>query len=331
MNHEQERNRRRFVKTALTVAGAMACTWGMPPAHATMPGRALIGFQVLPSWIQLLSTILTELRGDYEPDLGTRAIVVPGAAGMLALETIRRSPRDGATVLISPSSVLTMTPAVQGARADPADEVLPIAAIGTIPFGFIVGPAVPARIGTLSEYLAWVRTNPAANSYGVPGLGTAPHYVGTEMSRLADLSLRAVGYKGSLALAEDVANGSIPAGLTVVLGHEDSVRYPQLRLLAVAGSRRLAELPHVPTLRESGFAETFPGESLGFFLPNGTPEAKIQQLTAAIRAALQTSAVMAAMTAAVIDPMAAANESYAATISNERSSWRVLVRPQARP
>jgi tripartite-type tricarboxylate transporter receptor subunit TctC len=327
MTNAKERNRRRFVKAALTAAGAMACTWGMPPARAAAQGRVLIGFQTLPTWIHLQSTILTELRGRYEPDLGTKVIIVPGAAGMQALETVNRSPRDGATVLISPSTVLTLAPAVRGTRADPADQLVPIAGIGMVSFGFVVGPAVPARIGTMSEYFAWVRNNPAANVYGVPGLGMAPHYVGTEISRLADLPMRAVGYKGSMALTEDVANGTIPGGVTVVLGHEDSIPYPQVRLLAVAGDRRLTELPDVPTLREAGYAETFPGESLGFFLPTGTPEEKVQQLTIALREALQTSAVTAALKAALLTPMPASNESYAATIAKERTSWRALKMP----
>ena len=324
MNDPHNR-RRRFMRAALATTGALACPWGLPSASAAASGRALIGFQVLPTWIRLLSALLTEVHGHYEPDLGTKVIIVPGGAGSQALEMVNRSPRDGAIVLISPSTVLTMTPALRKSSIDAAGDLIPIAAIGSIPFGFIVGPGVPAHVRTMSDYFAWVRANPASNSYGVPGLGTAPHYVGSEMSRLADVPMRAVGYKGSLALAEDVANGSVPAGMTVVLGSDEGARYAELRMLAVAGNRRLAHLPEIPTLAEAGFAESFPGESLGVFMPAGTPEPKVQQLGDAVAAALQTRTVTDAMIAAVIGPIPPSNEPYAAIIARERTTWRTLV------
>lgn len=87
------------------------------------------------------------------------------------METVNRSERDGATVLISPSTVLTMTRSSRPTTLDSASAPLTVAGIGGIPFAFVVGPAAPDQVRTLSAYFAWVKANPASNTCCVPGFG----------------------------------------------------------------------------------------------------------------------------------------------------------------
>lgn len=160
--------------------------------------------------------MLADLRTRYQPDLGSQPVALPGVSGALVVETVMRSARDGGTVLIAPSSLATLLPSMRKFPADFIDGLVPVAGIGELLLAFIVGPAVPEHIRTLFGYVEWVRSHPASNSFGVPALGTAPHFVGNELARLADLSLHAVAYKGTLALAQDVQSGSVPAAVTMI-------------------------------------------------------------------------------------------------------------------
>jgi len=327
MTSNQDRKRRDFLRMTLTTAGAIAIAgpWGLRAARATAAGRAVITFQVPPSGISYFVDLLSAIRANYQPDLGVQPVAMPGLAGGVAMETVAKSPPDGSTVLLAPSTMLSLAPLVWKKPVDPSDSLVPVAGLGQFALGFIVGPAVPAEVMTMSDYILWVRANPRSNSYGVPGLGTATHYVGAEISRLADAPLRVVGYKGVLGLMEDVATGSIPAVVAPVIGPGDLARLPQLRVLAVTGAQRLPSRADVPTLREAGLPDDIPYESLGVFMPIGTPDPKIQELAAAVRAATQTRAVMEGMKASGLFPMTDPNGSYASTLAEERATWQKLV------
>jgi tripartite-type tricarboxylate transporter receptor subunit TctC len=325
MNDAQNQRRRRFLRTSLTAAGVLATPWGLLPAQAAVPGRMVVSFQMPSERMRFTQILLDELHSRYQPDLGSRPVIIPGGAGRVAIETVSRSDPDGATVLIAPSTMLSLVPIIMKPASDPADTLIPVAGIGELVLTFSVGPSVPAQVRTMADYVEWVRSNPRQNSYGVPGLGTATHYVGAEVSRLADVQLRVAGYRGSAAIIEDIATGKIPAGIFPPTGQEDNGRFPQMRVLAVTGERRFPLLPDVPTLLECGLGEPLPTESMGLYLPQGTPDQKVQELAAAVQAVTASPALAAAMWSVGMAPMAFATESYAHKIAAERATWRMLV------
>lgn len=314
--------RRRLLKDALIVAAALASP--LCPASAVETGRALLGFQSSPPQLHFLALLLDAIRADYRPDLGDKVVVMPGASGGLAIETVARAPLDGSTVLIAPSSVWTL-PSSEPRPVDPAEALLPVAAIGAAPFAFMVGPAVPATVRTMPDYLRWVRDHPARNGYGVPGLATNTQVIGAELSRRADVALRVTGYKGPLALFDDLVSGAIPAALTLIPAPAEIGRHPAVRLLAVVSSARIDAFPDVATLMEQGLAGPIPTETLGIFVRAGTPAQKVAELESAVRRARQSGAVLEGMATLAMAPVRETPETYERQLTRERTAWKALL------
>lgn len=317
-------SRRRFLQDALSFGAAFALPGVCETVLAADTGRVFLGFQSSPPQLHFLALLLDTIRPGYRPDLGDKVTVLPGASGSLAIDAVARSPLDGSTVLISPSSVWTL-PSPEPHAIDPADALVPVAAIGAVPFAFMVGPAVPATVRTMPDYLRWVHDNPGRNGYGVPGLATDTRFIGTELSRRADVALRVIGYRGPLALFDDLVSGAVPAALTMMPSPEEISRHPVVRPLAVVSSARIDAYPNIATLAEHGLAMPTPAETLGFFMRAGTAAAKVAELEAAVRKAVQSGAVLESMATVAMRPPPHATESYERQLTRERATWKSLL------
>ncbi len=312
--------RRRFLRTALALGGALG--WSLPRrGDAASTGRVLWGFQAPLSFTNLLDAILVGMQGRYRPDLGSRLVLMPGHSGALAAETVLRAPADGSTVLVAPSAFLTLLPATRTLADDPVDHLVPVAGLGESTVAFIVGPAVPATVRTMDDYIRWVQVNPVLSTYGVPGLGTAMHFVAREVAATAGISLKAVDYRGPPAVLDDVVSGAVPAAFTVMPPAELLDKSPKVRMLAVASDRRWPGLPDVPTLTELKLLATPALGSLGFFVAEGTPAAKVDELAAAVLAVAAVPAIRQALSDIYLRPMPTTGQTYAALLVAERTRW----------
>ena len=181
MNDPRNHSPRRVPGISLTAAGILAAPWGLVPARAAVPGRAGIGFQMPPDQNRFKKRSLDGLHKRDRRGFGSTPVIIPGAAGGVAIETVAHADPDGGTCLIAPSLV----PIIMKRPVDPADTLIPVAGICECVPAFSVGPAGAARVLAMADDVEWVCANPRPNSYGVRGLGAATHHVGAEVSRLA--------------------------------------------------------------------------------------------------------------------------------------------------
>jgi tripartite-type tricarboxylate transporter receptor subunit TctC len=318
-------NRRHFLRSTLAATAVLAVAPAMRVARAAETGRALVSFQNYPPSVRLVTSLLTNLQSRYQPDLGTSPVLLPGGSGTVAIDALNKAAPDGATVLIIPSSFVTLVPIINKSARDERAGLLPVAGVGVLQQAFAVGPAVPVEVRTMSDYFHWLAAHPIANTYGVVALGSPTHFVGSELSRLADVPLRVAGYKGNAGLIKDIAGGGVPAGMVLLPSPRGVAGYPGLRLLALTGSLRSPLHPDLPTMKESGFAIDMPEETLGVFLKIGTPEQKVQELKTAVRAVLNLPDVLEAMAEKGMRPMLASDEDYPAAVARERATWTALV------
>lgn len=315
-------DRRRFLRSALALGalGSSRYAIGAPTA-----GRVLLGFQLPASQERILDAILAGLQGRYQPDLGRKPVLLLGESGRLSVDAALRAPADGATALVAPSSFVALLPEVRRIADDPVSRIMPVAGIGESTIAFIVGPRVPRSVLTMADYFAWARNNPMMASYAVPGLGTSLHFVGREVMRSADMTLKEVNYRGLQPIFEDVVSGQIAAAFTIVPEADVATRFPMVRILAVASDQRWPTCPDVPTLMELRLMPAPIVESLGFFFADGTPAAKVEELAAAVRAVTATPDIMKAMTG-ILRPMSDPSKPYAQVLADERKMWINLAR-----
>ena len=312
--------RRVFLRAAIA-AGLML--HGLP-GHAQAATGVIFAFPLRQSLQNLVAAILREMRPRYRPDLGERPVYVPGNGGASAMAAVANASADGSALLLASSSSMTLFPIMNKPPVDATRDLQAVAGIGDLCYTFIIGPLVPNDVRTVADYLRWAQRNPGEARYGIPGRGTSAHFVGLEVARLADVPLRSVGYQGVQPILQDVANGSMPAAVTLSPSASDLVAFPNIRVLGVSSGKRWPAFPDVPTLLELGLAETGTVDSVGFFVTNRLPAQGLTDLREALALALGAPATIAAVEAAGLRPIPP-DVDYAAQIAREHAEWQSRV------
>jgi tripartite-type tricarboxylate transporter receptor subunit TctC len=233
--------------------------------------------------------VADKLRGPY-----ARVVLVenkPGAGGQLGVIALKDAPADGSTLLLTPSSMLTIYPTTYPKLQYKVEDVAPVSLAMYSHHVFSVGPAVPESVKTVKEFFAWAKANPDKAAYGSPGAGSMPHLIGVLIAKAGDVDLRHIAYRGSAPGIQDLLGGQIasffgPTG--DVMTHSKAGR---VRVLGTSGSERNAFLPAAPTLREQGFSIAL-REWYAFFMPAKAGAEAVQRASAALRPVLANPEVL---------------------------------------
>ncbi|MFC5523542.1 tripartite tricarboxylate transporter substrate-binding protein [Polaromonas jejuensis] len=212
----------------------------------------------------------------------------PGAAGRLAVETLKTSPADGSVLLVTPGSIVTMYPHIYKQLSyDVFHDLEPVSVVAQTAFALAVGPAVPQSVRTLSEFLGWCRANPGSASCGNPGAGSLPHFMALLLARESGLTLIHVPYRGGQQAMLALAGGQVASALATESSVLALVQAGRLRALATSGAERSAFLPDVPTFSEQGYKPLAQREWFGAFMPRNTPTQQVAAAAEALGAALK--------------------------------------------
>ena len=279
----------------MQLASASACAWLSPSwaqaAKAPMPDVAKIitGFPPGGTLDVLARRVSDRLRGRY-----AGSVLVenkPGAGGQIGVLTLKNSPADGTSLLITPSSMLSIYPYTYPKLQYQVDDVAPVSLGALMDHGLAVGPGTPDSVQTLADLLQWWRNNPNSANYGSPGAGSMPHLVGVLMSQFSKQEQRHIAYRGTVPGMQDLLGGQIPAFWGPIGDYLQYTKTGKLRVLAIAGAKRSPFLPQVPTLQELGYPLKV-SEWYGFFMPGKTAGATVQQANEALRWALAQADVI---------------------------------------
>jgi tripartite-type tricarboxylate transporter receptor subunit TctC len=213
----------------------------------------------------------------------------PGAGGTLAGREAARAEPDGYTLLYGSSASLAIGPALYGNSGyDPVKSFEPIAMVSSVPYVMIGATNAPFK--TVPELIAYAKAHPGTLNWGVPN-GAPPHMLAIMFKQATGADIQIVPYKGASTLITDMLAGRIHGGFettSVMLAH---LNEGHIRGLAVLRDKRIAELPDVPTMTESGVTGVEGSSWSGVLAPAGTPPAIIERLRADILAALRSPAL----------------------------------------
>ncbi|MBT2321918.1 hypothetical protein J7E62_06065 [Variovorax paradoxus] len=281
--------RRLFVAAAMVAA--TACT--VPAVQAQGSGgpvRLIVGFPPGGSTDAVARQLAEAMRSRLD-----RPVLVenkPGAAGRLAPEFVKSAPADGTVILVTPNPMITQYSSVYRKLSyDPHRDFIPLAQIGSYPLLVSVGPAVPDTVRSVRDYLQWAKAGSKNAFFASPATGSTPHFVGVMLGRAAGIELTHVAYRGDAPAVQDLLGGQVPMSINVPAAQLPHVGAGRLRVLATTGSRRMSELPNVPTLVEQGFQALHTSDWFGMFLPAATPAAVVQRLQGVVRESLGDATV----------------------------------------
>lgn len=251
--------------------------------------RIIVGFPPGGTTDVMARKVADKLRGPF-----ARSVIVenrPGAGGQLGVIATKDAPGDGSTLLLSPSSMLTIYPFTYSKLQYKIDDVAPVSLAMYTDHVFSVGPAVPDNVRNLKDFFAWAKANPDKAAYGSPGAGSMPHLIGVLVGKASGSELRHVAYRGSTPGIQDLLGGQIAAffGPTGdVITHSKAGK---VRVLGTSGGERSAFLPDVPTLREQGMTVAL-REWYAFFMPAKASADTVQRAAAALRPVLADKEVL---------------------------------------
>ncbi len=250
----------------------------------------------------------------------------PGAGGRIAVETVKNSPPDGSILALAPVSALSVYPHIYPKLAYKQEDVTQVS-IGAIMFhGLAVGPAVPAEVKTLKDFLAWAKANPTQANYGSPGAGSMPHLLGALLGIRAGVELKHVPYRGTVPSITDLVGGQIAAAMNPSGDYLQYMKTGRVRVLATSGRKRSPYLPDVPTFTELGYPDVTSEEWFGFYAPAKTPPATIAAANAAITKALKDKSVIDALAIVGLVAHGSTPQAMAADQKAEFERWGPLVK-----
>jgi tripartite-type tricarboxylate transporter receptor subunit TctC len=250
-----------------------------------------------------------------------------GAGGQIAVQYVKAAAPDGATVLQTPTSILTIYPHIyKKLPYDPAADLTPVTLACVFDFGFAVGPAVPLSVKNVPDFLAWAKADPQRQNFGSPAAGSTPHFIGVLIGKSAGLDMKHAAYRGTQPAMLDLLGGNISAVSGPIGDITQHLPTGKVRILGVSGATRSRFAPDVPTFAEQGLKEATHSEWFAFFLPAKASPEVVSRLGAAMKFALTQKDVVDGMAVFGLEAMTSTPAELADLVRRDTAKWAPIVK-----
>ncbi|MCY1169172.1 Bug family tripartite tricarboxylate transporter substrate binding protein [Polaromonas sp.] len=249
---------------------------------------------------------------------------IPGAGGSVGADKVAKALPDGYTLLMGHIGTLAVNPSLYPALPyDPVKSFAPVAWVARVPNVLVVNPQVKAS--SVKELVALAKAHPGQLNYGSGGNGSAAN-LATEYFKLqTGASIVHIPYRGTAPAVTDLMGGQIQVlftGAPAVLGQ---IKNGQLRALAVSSPQRLAALPDLPTVAETGYKDFEADQWYGVVAPAGTPREIVAKLNAQINQSLGSPELKTRLTSEGAIATPTTPEAFGQLIAREIARWKPVI------
>jgi len=314
------------IRLPLLIAIAMALAAPAGALAQKYPAKAVR--LVLPFTAASAVDVLARLYAQKMSEAWGQQILVDnrtGAAGIIGMEAIAKSPPDGYTLGMGNAATLAMNPHLyQKLPYDVTRDYAPISLAAIIRNCLVVHPSLPVK--SVKELIALAKARPGQLNYASGGVGSAQHVPMEMLKALAGINIVHVPYKGLTPAFNDVLAGEVPMiipGLVSVLPYHQSGR---LRIIATTGATRTSVTPEIPTIAQAGVPGYEFDSWTGFLAPTGTPPAVISQVNAEIVRISNLPDVRDRLTNLGFDVVGGTPEAFAAQITSNNLRLGKVIR-----
>ena len=209
-----------------------------------------------------------------------------GASGQLAVDTLLQSPADGATLLMTTDSNVSIYPHTVRKPTYTPDDFAPVSHTGDYRMALAVGTAVPAT--DVRSFIAWTQGPAGPAGYGTPGAGSILHFYGVLLAQATGARLTHVAYKGTGPAIADLVGGHVPVAVVPLGSLLPHAKAGKVRVLGQTGDGRSAEFSDIPTFRELGYSTLSASGWYGLFARGGTPADLVRRYHEVVQQSLRT-------------------------------------------
>jgi tripartite-type tricarboxylate transporter receptor subunit TctC len=246
-----------------------------------------------------------------------------GAGGAIGATEAARADPDGYTLLFVAGPFTTVAASAKNPGYDPVKQFVAVAPIAAGPLAFVVGNGVPAN--TMREFIELARQNPGKLNYGSAGTGSINHLALELLNVRAGTNIVHVPYRGIADATKDLFAGNIQAMTASIPATLPQVAEKRMKVLAVTGTKRIPQLPDVPSWQEAGVANANVINYWGIVAPVGTPPAIVARLNADVQKVLAQPDVRERLEREGAEIISGPPERLAALIETDLANWKKLI------
>lgn len=313
----------------------LACTWLVACTWATQAPQAfaqdfppkknismIVGF-VAGGAADMGARIIAKRLGE---NLGVSVTVEnkAGAGGNIAHQFTATGPADGSVLLLGSVGPLAIAPHMMKLPYDPVKDLTPLTMAMNFPNVLVVDPG--AGIKTFADFIATARKNPGKLTFASTGPGSASHLSGELLNDMAKLDTVHVPYKGGAAALQDVLGGRVTGWFATMATAAPHIEAGKLIALASTGTQRLAALPKVPTVAESGFAGFNATNWYAFVASSKVPKAVLDRWNTELVKVLMAPDVVEQLNKHGLTPMPGTRDELARYMASETAMWGRVIR-----
>jgi tripartite-type tricarboxylate transporter receptor subunit TctC len=307
------------------LAAALACLAPFAAAQTfpAKPLRIVVGYNA-GGGVDAMARMLAQRL----PAVLAQQVVVEnrsGASGMIAAETVAKSPADGYTLLMGETGMLITSHLQPRANVDPIKSFTPVAGTFIAPLMIVANNNGGAS--NPKELIALLKANPGRLSYATSGVGTV-HHLGFEMLKArTGTFIVHISYRGAAQILPDVISGQVPIGVVSAAAGMAQAKAGKVKAVALMNTGRLPGAENVPAL-----ADALPGFNVAprlmLLAPAGTPAAVVDKLNEAVRSVLESAELAQAAAQQGAVPAYLPPAQLASTMAQESADWARIIREQ---
>ena len=247
-----------------------------------------------------------------------------GAGSTIGTDFVAKAAPDGYT-LVMVSTTHVISPAIYPKLPyDPIKSFTPVGKLVDSAYVLLVNPKVPAN--NVAEFIALAKASPDKIHYASSGNGSAQHLMGGMFAAMTGVKMKHVPYKGSSGAANDLVAGVVESSFAGVPNAMAQVPAGRLKALAVTTSKRIPQLPDVPTMQEAGVSGYNASVWLGLLAPAGTPKDVVMKLNSEIAKVLSAADTKKELYAAGVEADISSPEALNALMVQELDRWGKVIK-----
>lgn len=248
----------------------------------------------------------------------------PGGAEIVATDLLSKASPDGYTIALISNTFAINETFSKKLPYDAQKDFVPIAKLVDVPFGMFISPALP--VSNVKEFVEYAKARPGKLNYAHVGLGT-PHFLTMEwFKRLAGLDIVGVGYAGAVPALTAVAQGDVHIFTSGLGGATAFYQSGKVKAIANASPQRVATLPELPTLKETGFPDFDFTSWFGVLAPANTPPQIVERLNAEFSKAVLSPSVKQQLENLGLVPSTMSTREFGQFVRSEIVQWGRVVK-----